>query len=126
MSNAMLIYLGDAAALFSLGLGLLGLFMPARALRLVGLQQVPGLAHSISEVRATYGGVFVGASLYPLVTGAPQAFLTLACCWLFAGLARLASVVVDRAATRFNFVSIAFELGIGVLLALPYRAAFTG
>ena len=126
MSNAMLIYLADGAALFSLGLGLLGLFMPARALSLVGLQQVPGLAHSISEVRATYGGVFIGASLYPLLTGAPQAFLTLACCWIAAGIARLGSVVVDRAATRFNFISIAFELGIGILLALPYRAAFIG
>jgi hypothetical protein len=126
MNNAILVYLGDGAALLSLGLGLFGLFMPARALSLVGLQKVPGLAHSISEVRATYGGVFAGASLYPLLTGAPEAFLTLACCWLFAGAARLASVVVDRAATRFNFISIAFELGIGVLLALPYRAAFIG
>ena len=114
------LYLGGVWAAVKAGMG------SGLSALIVGLQPVPGLAHSISEVRATYGGVFIGASLYPLLTGAPPAFLTLACCWLFAGVARLASVVVDRAATQFNFIAIAFELGMGVLLALPYRAAFIG
>ena len=114
MIDTVSVYLTNSAALFSLGLGLVGVLAPARALKLVGLQLVPGLQHSISEVRATYGGVFVGASLYPLLTGAPQAFLTLASCWIFAGVARLASIVVDRAATGFNFASVAVELGIGI------------
>jgi hypothetical protein len=116
-----------AAALFSLGLGLFGLIRPQGALNLIGLQTVPGLAHSISEVRATYGGVFTGASLYPLVTGEPHAFLTLAACWMGAGICRLVSTVIDNAATRFNFTSIGFEFGIGALIALPYAAsAFPG
>jgi len=126
MSAAIPIDLSYAAALLSLALGLLGLLAPMRALNLVGLQLVPGLRHSVSEVRATYGGVFFGASLYPLLSGAPQAFLTLACCWFAAGIARLISVVVDSAPTRFNFTSIAFELGVGALLALPYRVALLG
>jgi hypothetical protein len=112
-----------AAALFSLGLGLLGLIAPARALGLIGLQTVPGLAHSVSEVRATYGGVFIGASLYPLVSGQPHAFLTLSACWLLAGLTRLASMAIDRAATPFNGLSVAVELTVGAFVALPYLAA---
>jgi hypothetical protein len=108
------------AALFNLGLGLFGLIRPHGALDLIGLQTVPGLAHSISEVRATYGGVFTGVSLYPLVTGEPHAFLTLACCWIGAGICRLASTMIDNAATRFNLTSIAFEFGTGALIALPY------
>jgi hypothetical protein len=109
-----------AAALFSLGLGLFGLIRPQGALNLIGLQTVPGLAHSISEVRATYGGVFAGASLYPLLTGEPHAFLTLAACWMGAGICRLLSTVIDNAMTRFNFTSIAFEFGTSFLIALPH------
>ena len=109
-----------AAALFSLGLGLFGLIKPESALNLIGLQIVPGLAHSISEVRATYGGVFTGVSLYPLVTGEPHAFLTLALGWVLAGFCRLCSALIDSATTRFNLTSIAFEFGVGTLIALPY------
>jgi hypothetical protein len=108
------------AAFFSLGLGLLGLVWPERALQLIGLQTVPGLARSISEVRATYGGVFVGASLYPLVTGEPHAFLTLSLAWLLAGFSRLCSIIIDGAATRFNITSVAIEFATGSLIALPY------
>jgi hypothetical protein len=108
------------AALFSLGLGLFGLVRPHGALDLIGLQTVPGLAHSISEVRATYGGVFTGVSLYPLVTGEPHAFLTLALGWMLAGVCRLCSAFFDGAMTRFNLTSIAFEFGIGALIALPH------
>ncbi|MFM9864840.1 MAG: DUF4345 family protein [Micropepsaceae bacterium] len=108
------------ATLFSLGLGLFGLIRPHGALDLIGLQTVPGLAHSISEVRATYGGVFTGVSLYPLMTGEPHAFLTLALGWMLAGFCRLCSAVIDGAMTRFNLTSIAFEFGVGAFIALPH------
>lgn len=113
-------YLAYGAALFSLSLGVFGLIAPTRALKLVGLELSPGLAHSISEARATYGGVFVGASLFPLLSAQPYAFLTLSSCWLAAGIARLLSLVIDKAANQFNIISIAVELGVGFLLALPY------
>lgn len=112
--------LSYAAALFSLGLGLFGLIRPQGALDLIGLQTVPDLSHSISEVRATYGGVFTGVSLYPLVTGEPHAFLTLALGWTLAGVCRLCSALFDGAMTRFNLTSIAVEFGVGALIALPY------
>jgi hypothetical protein len=114
--------LSYAATLFSLGLGLFGFIRPQGALDLIGLQTVPGLAHSISEVRATYGGVFTGVSLYPLITGEPHAFLTLALGWMLAGFCRLCSALIDGAMTRFNLTSIAVEFGVGALIALPYAA----
>jgi hypothetical protein len=114
--------LSYAATLFSLGLGLFGLIRPQGALDLIGLQTVPGLSHSISEVRATYGGVFIGVSLYPLITSEPHAFLTLALGWMLAGVCRLCSAIIDGAMTRFNLTSIAVEFGIGALIGLPYAA----
>ena len=120
MDISALTVLSYLAGLFSLGLGLFGLIRPEGALGLIGLQKVPGLAHSISEVRATYGGVFIGVSIYPLATGEPHAFLTLALGWLLAGICRLCSALFDGAMNRFNFISIAFELGVGILIALPH------
>ena len=58
----------------SLALGLLGFVAPHAALRLVGLQLVPGLAYSISEVRATYGGIFIGMSTFGASAPADQLY----------------------------------------------------
>jgi hypothetical protein len=120
MTHEILTYLSTGAALFSLALGFLGFVRPLAALELVGLKLDTALPHSISEVRATYGGVFIGASLYPLVSGEPHAYLALASAWLLAGICRLCSAILDGAADRFNLTSIMFEATIGILIALPY------
>lgn len=108
------------AALASLTLGLLGFIAPQIALKLVGLNKDPALAHSVSEVRATYGGIFMGMSLYALLSQEPHAFLTLAAAWLMAGFARILSAVIDRAPTPANFAGIVVELAIGGLVAWPF------
>jgi hypothetical protein len=104
----------------SLALGLLGFVNPQAALRLVGLQLVPGLAHSISEVRATYGGIFIGMSLYALLSQEPHAFLAVAAAWIMAALARILSALVDNAITPANIGGIVVELAIGSLIAWPW------
>jgi hypothetical protein len=104
----------------SLALGMLGLVNPKAALRLVGLQLVPGLAHSISEVRATYGGIFVGMSLYALLSQEPHAFLAVAAAWIMAALARTLSALFENAITPANIGGIIVELAIGGLVAWPW------
>jgi Domain of unknown function (DUF4345) len=108
------------AAFASLALGLLGFIAPHRAMNLVGLNMDPALAHSVSEVRATYGGIFMGMSLYALVSQEPHAFLALAAAWLMAGFARILSAAIDRAPTPANFAGIVVELAIGGLVAWPF------
>lgn len=108
-----------AAALFSLALGILGLVSPMTALKLVGLRLDPELPHSISEVRATYGGIFIGMSLYAMLSGEPHAFLALGCAWLCAGASRIFSAIFDRALTSGNLVGIVVELLTGALVTLP-------
>lgn len=107
------------AAHVSLALGLLGFIAPDVAMKLVGLNMDPSLPHSISEVRATYGGIFMGMSLYALLSHEPHAFLALAAAWLMAGFARILSAVIDRAPTSANFAGIVVELSIGGLIAWP-------
>ena len=108
------------AQLISLALGVLGFASPATALRLVGLRLNPDLPHSISEVRATYGGIFLGMSLYTLVSAEPQACLALASAWGMAGVSRILSAIFDGAMTRANAGAIVMELGLGALIALPW------
>ena len=110
-------YLG---ALFSLGLALLGIFSPSSAMRLVGLVPHEKAPHAVSEVRATYGGVFFGVTAFALATGAPMAFLALASCWICAMLARVFSMLVDGVRNRHNWISIAVEGGIGASIAAPH------
>lgn len=112
--------LSTIGAAASLALGLLGFVYPNAALRLVGLQLVPGLAHSVSEVRATYGGIFIGMSLYALVMQEPHAFLAVAAAWIMAAVARILSALFENAITSANIGGIVVELAIGTLIAWPW------
>ena len=110
-------WLPVVGAVLSLGLGLYGLFVPMGALRLVGLALDPARPEGISEVRATYGGVFAGFSAAALVLQSPEAFAVLAAGWAGAAVARTASVLVDGAPLRANLAGIVVEAGIAGLAA---------
>lgn len=110
-------YLGSS---FSLGLAFLGLISPSSAMRLVGLVPHEKAPHAVSEVRATYGGVFFGVTAFALATGAPMAFLALASCWICAMLARIGSMIIDGVRNQHNWTSIAVEGGIGLAIAAPH------
>lgn len=113
------IILASVAAVLSLLLGLYAIVSPHGALRLVGLSLDPGRVEAISEVRATYGGVFTGISLAALLTGSSTAFLVLGAGWAGALVLRLASSVVDRVPVRANLPGIATEGLIAAGCLLP-------
>ena len=115
-----MITLASAGALATLGLGVAGLILPARIAAMVGISPLggPGLA----EVRATYGGFFVGIGVVCLLSGSRAAFATAAAGWLGAAVARLFSMVRDRREPARNAAGLVVEAGIGLLLltgALP-------
>ena len=109
--------------------GALGGFAIARpedAIEMVGLKLDPQKTHSIAEVRATYGGLFLlshaatAAALgYAPSIGAAMA-LTLAFAWLGAAVARGYSMVKEDAPTRFNIGALIFEMLMGLALTLPF------
>ena len=104
-------------ALAGLGLGIMGLVRPLAALRLVGLTLDPRRPEGISEVRATYGGLFIGLEAAALFSGEPLAYLVGAAAWGGAAAGRLISMAVDRTALRQNLGGTLVELVIGGLHA---------
>ncbi len=96
--------------------GLLGLIWPQQVSRVVGLE-LPGRL-GVSEFRATYGGLFIGAGVAVLVIGSADAALVLGAAWLGAFAARVVSLVVDRSVSRENLAGCAIELTVGGLLVI--------
>lgn len=108
----------NLAALVTLGLGCLGLFAPTRALKLVGLTLNPAVPHAISEVRATYGGMFVGLGGAALWLQSEPAFAVLMIGWMTTALGRVFSILTDGTGTAANWGAVAFEVAFGGILGL--------
>ena len=105
------------AAAITVGLGLLGLLAPGKAMRLVGIEA--NRPHGRLDVRATYGGLFLALGAFPLISGEPMAFQMLGVAWIGAGLARAVFTPIERVWEKENLVGIAIEVGLGLAALLP-------
>lgn len=117
MGLYLLPYIGG---IIGLGLAIFAIVRPRSAAQVFGITIDETSPNSISEVRATYGGLFAGGHAFALVTGSDAAFMTLACGWGLTGIVRLVSMVIDRAANGANYGGTAFELAMAALLATPF------
>ncbi|ACO48033.1 DUF4345 domain-containing protein [Deinococcus deserti] len=99
--------LAAIAGLITVGLGLFGLVRPHTAAAFVGI--LPNGLRGVSEVRATYGGLFFVLGLASLIIASPQAWLMVGLAWGGAALARVVSVVIDRSFDSKNYGGIVLE-----------------
>lgn len=109
-----LAYLASAVTLI---LGLLSLLNPLLAVRLLGLEVVE--PRGLSEIRATYGALFVvmAGVMFWAVPNRPKAASWLrfaGVLWLGAAAGRLLSIAIDAVVTPLNLVALAVELVVGV------------
>ena len=100
----------------TVALGLLGLVRPGVAADIVGI--VPEEELGRSEVRATYGGIFLGLGVGCFWLRSPEAYFVVALAWLGATVARVASIVIERSISRENIGGVVVEAGIGGLLLI--------
>jgi hypothetical protein len=98
-------------AVLCTAMGLLGVLAPHRAARLVSIEPV-----GVSEIRATYGGLFVAMGVTCLVMQSPEAYLIAGASWIGAGLLRFPSLVLDKGSFPKALGGAAIELTIGLLL----------
>ena len=67
-----------------------------------------------SEVRATYGGFFLGISAYALYSQSAEAFITIGVGWLGAALVRAVTLFTGSFTIR-NVGGVLFEILMGIL-----------
>ena len=106
-------YIGATISIIA---GLMGLLWPQQVSSVIGVR-LPGKL-GVSEFRATYGGLFMGAGGAVLILGSSDAALVLGAAWLGAFIARVTSVVIDRSTSRENFIGCGIELLVGALLVI--------
>lgn len=104
-------YIGAAVSVLA---GCLGLLWPQRVSAVIGLH-LPGRL-GVSEFRATYGGLFLGAGLAVLLLGSRDAALVLGAAWGGAFIARAVSVVIDGSRSKENAAGLAIEAVVAALL----------
>ena len=107
---------GYVGATISVLGGLLGLIWPRRVSAIIGLD-LPGKL-GLSEFRATYGGLFIGAGLAVLLIGNSQGALVLGAAWGGAFVARAASLFIDKSRSRENLAGLVIEATVAALLIL--------
>ena len=112
-----ILILANIGAVATTLLGLLGLFLPDKAAAFVSISPV-GL-NGRSEIRATYGGLFVALGVACIVAQAEMAFMVAGAAWLGASVGRVYSALVDRNSDIKNIGGIMLEAGMGTLLVFP-------
>ena len=103
-------------AVVSILAGCLGLIWPRTVSSVIGLR-LPGPL-GISEFRATYGGLFIGAGAAVLLIGSREAALVLGAAWGGAFVARAVSLVIDKSRSKENFAGLLIEAAVAALLVL--------
>ena len=106
--------LANLGAILTLALGLFGALAPSRVAGFVGIQPLGGAG--LSEVRATYGGLFIVMGGTCLVLQSPVAFLLAGLAWSGAGLMRFPSLLLDKGSFPKGLGAAGIELAIGMLL----------
>ncbi len=103
-----------AGAFINVALGLAALLFPRRVADRLGLYLKGKLG--LGEIRATYGGLFLGLGVFSLIQGNPLLFRMLGFGWLLVGLGRMLSMVIDESMTRNNVVAFTVEMLVAWLL----------
>lgn len=112
-----LITAANAGALATLILGILGLLAPAKAARFVSIS--PEGANGMSEIRATYGGLFVALGAWCLTSQSYVVFTVAGVAWIGAAAGRVFSMFIDKNGDVRNLGGVVLELVIGLLLLSP-------
>lgn len=114
-------WLAWVSAVITLLFGLLALFAPFTALRILRLQTRADHPEAVAEARGTISGFYLGVGLASILLAQPLVYIALGLAWLFTAFGRLVSMMSDRGNTLYNWISFLIEL---VLALLPLGFAF--
>jgi hypothetical protein len=105
------------AAVATIVTGLVSLVVPRSVRGFTGLDV--SNARGITEIRAVLGGSFIGVGAAPLILGLnAAAYQALGIMYLAIFVTRLIGMVVDKSWVRSNYLSLATEIVLGIILVL--------
>lgn len=104
------------AAVLTIITGLVSLFIPRRLEGFTGLA-APG-PRGVTEIRAVLGGTFIGLGLAPLLLGTPESYQVVGIAYLAIMVTRLIGILVDRSFEASNWISLATEVVLGLVLVI--------
>ena len=108
-------YLQYLACILTVIAGAFALFAPEKAVALTGL--VPKGGRGLTEIRCVMGGLYIALGVTPLILGS-DTFLMLGIAYLAIALTRLVSIFIDKSGSQSNWMSLALEVVLGVILVL--------
>jgi hypothetical protein len=103
------------AALVTAATGLLALVKPTAVYGFTGLKAEG--ARGLSEIRAIFGGLFIGLGVAPLLLGTPASQM-LGIGYLAIAAARTFSILFDKSYGQSNLISLVIEIVLGVILVI--------
>ncbi len=110
-----LLVLKIIAALATTATGVLALVRPSAAYGFTGLNAV--VPRGVSEIRAVFGGLFIGLGLAPFFLGAAT-YSMLGIGYLAIAAARTFSIVFDKSYAQSNWISLGIEIVLGAILVV--------
>lgn len=110
---SLLVILKIIAALATAATGLLALVRPTAVYGFTGL--IAEGSRGISEIRSIFGGLFIALGVAPFLFG-EEAYGVLGFGYLVIAATRLVSMIIDRSTESSNWISLAIEIVLGVIL----------
>ena len=110
-----LLILKIVAATATFATGIFALVKPIAVPDFTGLL-IDG-ARGTSEIRAIFGGLFIGLGIAPFILGEP-AYRMLGIAYLAIAIARAFSIVFDKSYASSNWISLGIEIVLGAILVL--------
>jgi len=104
------------AAAATVATGLYSLLAPMKVRSFTGLE-LPG-GRGVTEVRAILGGFFIALGAAPIIFGSPDMFLMLGIAYLVVAAVRFVSMFIDKSLVQSNYISVATEVLLGIILVL--------
>lgn len=99
--------------------GLISLVNPRGVEGFTGLT-APG-GRGVTEIRSILGGVFIGLGIAVLLLGTRETYQMLGIMYLTIGAVRLVSIFLDKSSVQSNWISLAAEIILGILLVVPHE-----
>ena len=106
--------LPNFGALINVGLGCLALLFPNSVARVLGIEAKSPLGGS--ELRATYGGFFIGLGVGCLIAQSSAVFTVVGGAWCAAGCIRVMIIGFERSWSLENVIGATVELTIGLAM----------